>query len=110
MYEDNETRVVRKTRFTDPNTKEGVEVSTVFLCHDHNFTNKGPPIVFETLVFGGRLDDSMNRYATWDEAERGHEEMNERVIKSFEGVRPDVREGNPLIRCTWHEKVLEPRY
>jgi len=28
-------------------------VSTVFLGLDHNFSSKGPPVVFETMVFGG---------------------------------------------------------
>lgn len=48
------------------------DVSTVFLGMDHRFGRPGPPLVFETLIFGGPLDDTMERYATYDEAELGH--------------------------------------
>lgn len=54
-------------------------VSTVFLGLDHNFGGDGPPILFETMVFGGPLTDEMERYVTWDEAAAGHKAMCERV-------------------------------
>lgn len=48
-------------------------VSTVFLGIDHNHMGDGPPILFETMVFGcGPWDNYQERYATWDEAEAGH--------------------------------------
>ena len=54
-------------------TKIGkVTVSTVFLGVNHQFMTGGPPILFETMVFGGPLDDSQERYSTWEEAEAGH--------------------------------------
>ena len=56
----------------------GVQVSTVFIGLDHNFGD-GPPLLFETLVTGGALDGEMERYSTWDEAERGHQAMLERI-------------------------------
>jgi hypothetical protein len=49
-------------------------ISTVFLGIDHSYLGGGPPILFETMVFGGRLDDFMNRCATWEEAETMHAE------------------------------------
>jgi len=53
-------------------------VSTVFLGLDHSFG--GPvPILFETMVFGGALDGEQVRYTNWDDAERGHAEMCDRV-------------------------------
>ena len=55
-----------------------VLVSTVFLGIDHSFGG-GPPILFETMVFGGPLDQEQVRYATLDEAEVGHAAMLERV-------------------------------
>jgi len=58
-----------------------VRISTVFLGLDHQFGD-GPPLLFETLVFGGKLDDEMDRYTTWEEAEKGHAEM---VIKVRQG-------------------------
>ena len=50
-----------------------IEVSTVFLGLDHNFSQVGPPVLFETMVFG-LLDSEevMDRYETWEAAEVGH--------------------------------------
>ena len=60
-------------------TKVGAAaVSTVFLGLDHSWDG-GAPLIFETMVFGGPLDQEMTRYSTWDEAQRGHEAMVERV-------------------------------
>jgi hypothetical protein len=48
-------------------------VSTVFLRGvDHQLWPGGPPLLFETMVFGGVLDREQERYSTWDEAEEGH--------------------------------------
>ena len=41
----------------------------MFLRLNHNFLREGPPILFETMIFGGRHDEFLNRCATWDEAE-----------------------------------------
>lgn len=60
-------------------------VSTVFLGLDHNFTGEGPPILFETMVFGGEFDEEQVRYATWDEAAEGHEQMVARLMRGREG-------------------------
>lgn len=54
-------------------------VSTVFLGLDHNFGGKGPPVLFETMVFGGPLDEEQERYCTREEALAGHAAMVERV-------------------------------
>jgi hypothetical protein len=52
----------------------GKRVSTVFLVLDHGFSDTGPPLVFETMVFaeGSSMDEYCERYATWDEAVAGH--------------------------------------
>jgi len=66
-----------------------IRVSTVFLGLDHSFsfdeTEKTAPILFETMVFGGKLDQEMDRYATREEALLGHAAMNERVRASLQG-------------------------
>jgi len=54
-------------------TVGSVDVSTVFLVLDHNWGD-GPPLVFETMVFGGEGEPQW-RYATWDEAIAGHERV-----------------------------------
>jgi hypothetical protein len=55
-----------------------VMVSTVFLGLD-NGSGIGAPVLFETMVFNGPLDQECERYSTWDEAEVGHKAMLERV-------------------------------
>lgn len=70
-------RVVKKSYPADH-----VEVSTVFLGLDHSFGD-GPPLIFETLVFGGPLADEMERYSTHREALAGHDAMVERVNKAM---------------------------
>jgi len=56
-----------------------VRVSTVFLGLDHALGANEPPMIFETMVFGGELDMEMERYSTWEQAEIGHRNMVERV-------------------------------
>ena len=52
-----------------------VLVSTVFLGLDHRFGGEGPPILWETLVFGGVFDGRGARYSSRLEALIGHAEM-----------------------------------
>jgi hypothetical protein len=57
------------------------EVSTVFIGLDHSFGGD-KPLIFETMVFDGPLDGEMDRYSTWEEAEKGHADMVKRVEKA----------------------------
>jgi hypothetical protein len=62
-----------------------IEVSTVFLPTETIMSalqKLNPPIIFETMVFGGSLDDTTERYCTWDDALKGHWETVERVKES----------------------------
>jgi len=58
-----------------------VKVSTVFLGLDHQFGD-GPPLLFETMVFGGEHDQDMDRYSTWDEALDGHKQICKKVFNA----------------------------
>jgi hypothetical protein len=58
-------------------------VSTVFLAIDSNFLFNGPPVLWETMVFGGLLDGEMQRYTSRAEALRGHRAMCKRVMESL---------------------------
>lgn len=58
-------------------------ISTVFLAMDHRFGD-GPPLLFETMIFGGEHDGDQWRYSTWDEAEAGHKRAVELVKKSIQ--------------------------
>ncbi len=78
MLEDLEARRVGETYV------RGVRISTVFLGMDHSFGTGGPPIVFETMIFGGALDHEQWRYATWSEAEAGHALAVEKVKAAME--------------------------
>lgn len=54
-------------------------VSTVWLHGiDHGFGD-GPPVIFETMVFGGKWDQEMARYCTEEEAMRGHLSVLDRL-------------------------------
>ena len=62
-------------------TKIGkVHVSTIFLGLNHGYL--GGLELFETMIFGGELDQECWRYATWDEAEKGHAVAVEKVLVS----------------------------
>lgn len=50
-------------------------VSTVFLGLDHNFSTRGAPLLWETMVFLDGNDVYMTRYSTFDEAKLGHAEI-----------------------------------
>jgi len=60
-----------------------VHVSTVFLSIDHGYSSifGGPPILFETMIFGGEHDMYQERYSTYEEAEEGHQRAVEMVFE-----------------------------
>ena len=66
-------RKVAKTKIN------GMTVSTVFLGFDHAWDN-GPPLLWETMVFGGPLDQKQDRCGgSKTDAETMHARMCERV-------------------------------
>lgn len=69
-------RIVKKTLIHD------IEISTVFLGINHNYFG-GPPLLFETMIFGGEHDEYQDRCGTWDEAEDMHKKAMELVRRSF---------------------------
>lgn len=71
-------RTVQKTKIDD------VQISTVFLGIDHNFWGSGPPLLYETMVFGGALDQEQERCPSHEEALRMHAAMVQRVVESNE--------------------------
>ncbi len=62
-----------------PSNNENIRVSTVFLGIDHNFSGTGKPILFETMIFGGKHDGYQERYSTWKEAVKGHTKALEKL-------------------------------
>ncbi|TAZ20717.1 hypothetical protein ELH77_19115 [Rhizobium ruizarguesonis] len=78
-------------------------ISTVFLGIDHNFSRKGPPVLFETMVFvradtGDVLPDEFFRYSSWDDAEAGHRTTVRRVLKAEAAAAKTVKEERAFNR------------
>jgi hypothetical protein len=99
---------------------EGVKISTVFLGLDHRWKNEGLPILFETMIFGGKHDQYQERYCTWEEAEAGHLRAVERVrtktlwelfcsLFKWKEIRPDVKTITPKSKCVYHVKKKKER-
>jgi hypothetical protein len=64
-------------------------VSTLFLGLDYSFlfTHEGDPlgdrpVLWETKVFGGKLDQKMCRYKSREDALAGHREIVEKCLKN----------------------------
>jgi len=68
-------------------THGDVEISTIFTGFDYNHRDKGAPILFETMIFGGCFDRRGERYHTKAEALEGHRRWVE-YIKS--GAKTDI--------------------
>lgn len=69
-----ERRIVKQDRLLN-----GYFISTVFLGLNHNFSNQGKPLIFETMVFKPTNpftqfpgEAYMERYPTWQKAFNGH--------------------------------------
>jgi hypothetical protein len=80
-------RIVGRTEVTSD-----VTVSTIFLGFDHNFRitgRRGPAVLFETMIFGGPLDEARWRYSSWDDAATGHEAA---VRKARAAIHAKARE------------------
>lgn len=60
------------------------EVSTVWMGIDHSFEKGSPPLIFETMTFGGE-EEICERYTTQAEAVRGHF----RVVDRLKNARQD---------------------
>lgn len=62
----------------------GVRVSTVFLGIDHSFSSGGPPVLYETMIFGGEHDGWQDRHTHWADALNRHRG----VVKALRGGKP----------------------
>lgn len=77
-------------------TKLGdVVVSTVWLGIDHNWSGAGGPVIFETMVFGGSLQEQ-RRYSTEAEALDGHADVVELVRVEHQLAMPDAVVERPV--------------
>ena len=66
--EDPDVKIVRQEHIRrEPDTF----VSTVYLGLDHGWGD-GPPLIYETMIFGGPNDQWQDRYTTREQAVKGH--------------------------------------
>lgn len=56
-----------------------VKVSTVFLGLDYNWGLNGSPVLWETMIFGGKHDEYQERYSSYSKALKGHQDAVELV-------------------------------
>lgn len=63
-----------------------VRISTVFLGLDHGFGQSGQPVLFETMVFGGKFNDHTDRCCTYDQAEEMHRKVVNMVLNGQEEI------------------------
>lgn len=67
-FNDERTQIVKQDAVRrEPRTF----VSTVYLGLDHAFGG-GPPLIYETMIFGGPNDQYQDRYTTREQALAGH--------------------------------------
>lgn len=66
-------------------------ISTVWVGIDHGFGYSARPLIFETMVFGGPLDEETLRYSTLEEAVHGHHEVATRVCEIIVKLNSSVR-------------------
>src|SRR4051794_25242705 len=78
-FEDEKNFYLRRVGLT--NVWPG-HVSTVLLGMDPNFTTRGEPLLFETLIFRGPADGEMRRTTTWEAALNDHKVMVARALKA----------------------------
>ncbi len=64
-------------------TEDGI-VSTVWVGIDMGFGG-GPPLIFESMVFGNTMNQEQVRYETEEDARAGHEKLVELVRRAEVG-------------------------
>ena len=78
-FENSDKRIVAQIQL------RRAKVSTVFLGLDHRWGD-GSPLLFETMIFGGRHDNFQDRYTTWDESELGHYKVIELAMVRIDHI------------------------
>jgi hypothetical protein len=62
---------------------ETYEILTVFTGMDNGLASGAPPIVFESRVYGGLLNNHAFHSDDWDLAERNHESLKQKVVSEY---------------------------
>lgn len=75
----------KEDRTVARHVRKGVVLSTVFLGVDHQFGD-GPPLLFETMIFGGKHDGYQERYSTWEQAELRHRQVMRKAFRGWKRI------------------------
>jgi hypothetical protein len=78
-----------------------IEISTVFLGIDHSYF-QGPPVLYETMIFGGKHDQYLRRYSNKEQAIEGHIKAINIVIK------PDIHAKVNDMLLNYQGKQITP--
>lgn len=97
MMEDIKYRRVANTK-----VKRGVTVSTVWIGLNHRI-GEGPPLIFETMVFGGPYDSYQERHMSEDQAKARHEEIVRRLRRHKKGEPLESDEEMQRAQEAWEE-------
>lgn len=71
--------LVKTIAYTD--VSGGVYVSTIFFSCTARKDHLGRPLLFETMVLGGEHDEYTKKYATYEDAEKGHQQTIEMLFE-----------------------------
>lgn len=66
------------TKLTTPDGEE-IRISTVWVGMDFSGLKGAPPLIYESMVFGGKGDGRADRYTTTNQAQAGHSKLVEWV-------------------------------
>jgi hypothetical protein len=81
-------------------------VSTTFLMGiNHRWMNGTEPLLFETMVFGGTMDHAQWRYSTWEQAEAGHQEVLDQLLREMPHLVKKVEPPRERVP-TRHERII----
>ena len=52
-----------------------VEIATIFTGIDKSLGTNKVPVLFETIIFGGKMDGETYNYTSWADAQKGHAQL-----------------------------------
>jgi hypothetical protein len=81
-------------------------VSTTFLMGiNYRWMDGAEPLLFETMVLGGTMDQAQWRYSTWEQAETGHQEVLDQLLREMPHLVKKVEPPRERVP-TRHERII----
>jgi len=84
-FEESKNRIIKQETLNN-----GLEVSTIFLGLNHNFSGKGKPVLFETMVFEPLKKGEEFRNGLYQErcsTRKKAKEMHKRIFEKFKNYK-----------------------